>query len=528
MSQSKDSHPSARKLPADQRESASRLALLWGASLAVGILLSVLSLAQGGGFVFIVALGSAILSGMGLGFQSWLNHKQSQTSSQKFLRTLRTDLVRANAVYHFASTLSTTLDYTATLNRALQVSKLALNPQHRNASVVSAVLLFRNTDNHLHVALAQYLNRQDYQARLPARNGILSEALHSNSPIFGKDGGKDPELSLLTGFHNTQSLLALPLRQGYESYGVLIFGVNAEDAFDIRASEPMHAIAVQISVALKNTVLYQSILDDKERIVSIDEQARKKLSRDLHDGPTQTIALISSISSVIQTYLKRDKQVEAIKELDKVQQLAQKTTKEIRHLLFSLRPLVLENKGLIAALDELAKKMQDTYGQAVTVEAEERILDYLDEDDQGTIFYIIEEAINNAAKHAEAQMIWARLFIDYNKNIVIEIEDNGRGFDVDSVTTDYHKRGSLGMVNLRERSEMLRGDFNLQSHIGQGTKITVVMSIAEEQGGGRHWQKPEIDPQETIMANNTSADKVSPQKSPDETGWSDILNDIKP
>lgn len=527
MTQTKTSHPSARKVyENDQPDMISQMLALWGGIFALCVILLGVGLTQGNELLIIASLIGVVLSGVGLALQSWLKYKQSTSSSAEFMQILRTDLVRANAVYQFATTLSTSLDYTATLNRALQVGKLALHPKHRNATIVSAVLLFRNSDNLLHVALAQYLNRQDYEAKLPARNGILAEALHSNEPMFAEHGGKDPELRQLTGFHNTHSLLVLPLRQGYESYGVLVFGTVEEDAFDSRAIEPMRAIGVQISVAFKNAVLYQSILDDKERIVSIDEQARKKLSRDLHDGPTQTIALMSSISSVVQTYLKRGKSEEAVKELDKVQQLALKSTKEIRHLLFSLRPLVLENRGLIAALGELAKKMKETYDQSVTLTAEEDVQNHLDADDQGTIFYIIEEAINNAAKHAQAEMIWARLYVQH-PHIVIEIEDNGRGFDVESVNTDYHKRGSLGMVNLRERSEMLRGEFNLQSEIGRGTKIEVVMPIDDEVPANKNWQKPQIAAQETSLASNITDHSEKRSPSADDTGWSDILKDIK-
>ncbi|MCI0713053.1 MAG: GAF domain-containing sensor histidine kinase [Chloroflexi bacterium] len=460
-----------------------------------------------------------VVTGIGSGLLVRFLFNYRQSGGREAFTRLQKELERANAVYKFSSKIGGTLDYNSTLNEALEVGQLALNKQTAT-NLIGAAMLFRQEDNLLHVATARLLNRQDLTVSSPAREGILANALESHEPVFGESGKQDPELRHYTAFQNARSLLAIPLRVGYESYGVLVFGSVEADAFDHKAAEPMGVIGTQISIALKNAVLYQTLIEDKERIVSIDEQARKKLSRDLHDGPTQTIALISSVSSVIQRYMKNGDHQKAYEELTKVQNLAGKTVKEIRHLLFSLRPLVLENKGLIAALEELAHKMKETYGQEVTIEADAQVESLLNEEAQGTIFYIIEEAINNASKHAEASNIWARLIVQH-PYILVEIEDNGRGFNVEDITTDYHKRGSLGMVNLRERAEMLRGELNISSTVGQGTRISTYIPVQDKDGNSGSQLESHIPASSTRMAQGLRPTN-STDKPASDSGWENI------
>jgi signal transduction histidine kinase len=170
----------------------------------------------------------------------------------------------------------------------------------------------------------------------------------------------------------------------------------------------------------------------------------------------------------------------AVAELVKIEELARRTTKEIRHMLFTLRPLVLESQGLIAALESMVDKMRETYDQNVIIEADPEIIPQLEMGKQGVIFYIAEEAVNNARKHAKAKHIWVRLKTSHSERVLLEIEDDGVGFNVDVLSKDYESRGSLGMVNLQERTEMVNGALQIESAEGQGTKITVIIPISEE------------------------------------------------
>ena len=136
--------------------------------------------------------------------------------------------------------------------------------------------------------------------------------------------------------------------------------------------EMLSAVCSQATIALQNAQLYQSLQQEKNRIVEIGENERKKLARDLHDGPTQSIAAIAMRINYTRKLLEREPdKVDA--ELAKIEDLARRTTKEIRHMLFTLRPLVLETQGLVAALQQSIQKILETdSGVAIHLEAESR------------------------------------------------------------------------------------------------------------------------------------------------------------
>jgi signal transduction histidine kinase len=182
-------------------------------------------------------------------------------------------------------------------------------------------------------------------------------------------------------------------------------------------------------------------------------------------------------ANFVRRLLERDPK-SAGEELFKMEDLARKTTKEIRHMLFTLRPLILESQGLTAALRQLAEKMHETHGQNVIVEAEPGVDDRLEMNHQGVLFYIIEEAVNNARKHAQAEHIWVRLKSNSDV-LVVEVQDDGVGFNVGAVDSNYSRRGSLGMVNMRERAEMINGLIKIDSAESRGTRIFVYIPLTE-------------------------------------------------
>jgi signal transduction histidine kinase len=237
------------------------------------------------------------------------------------------------------------------------------------------------------------------------------------------------------------------------------------------------AICNQAIVALQNAQLYQSLMDEKERIVDVEEDARKKLARDLHDGPTQSIAAIAMRLNYTRTLLAKNKDIQkTAEELERIEELARRTTKEIRHMLFTLRPLILETQGLQAALEQYISKSAETDSTVIHLQAIPDIDNWLDQNMQGVIFYIMEEAIGNARKHAKAQNIWVRLQRK-DGDFVVEVADDGKGFDVEEMQTGYDERGSLGMINMRERAELVGGKVTVASMPGKGTRVSLAVPL---------------------------------------------------
>jgi signal transduction histidine kinase len=213
-------------------------------------------------------------------------------------------------------------------------------------------------------------------------------------------------------------------------------------------------------------------------MMEIQEEARRKLARDLHDGPTQSVAALAMRVNFARRLIERDGNA-AAEELFKVEELARRTTKEIRHMLFTLRPLVLESEGLASALASMAEKMRETFSQNVIVSVDPDVLPELEMNKQAVIFYIAEEAVNNARKHAQAEHIWVRVQAAEDDLALLEIEDDGLGFDSTAVSSNYENRGSLGMVNMRERAELVNGVLAIDSAEGHGTRIQLWIPLTE-------------------------------------------------
>jgi signal transduction histidine kinase len=390
---------------------------------------------------------------------------------------------RRKALYQIISTLSSTLNYQMVVDKALDMSAQALfDPDQSNEKLVSAFFLYKNKEINnpqLHLLSARHFTPADMRIKLEGVKGILNEAIESGKAIKATQPAKDIELQRIIALHACQSLYCIPLIRGIEVYGVVLFAHPDPDYFNSDRCEILQIITNQTMVAMENARLYHQLELEKERIQQIEEDARKKLARDLHDGPTQSVSALAMRANFARRLLERDPKAAEI-ELLKMEELARRTTKEIRHMLFTLRPLILESDGLIAALDAMAQKMLETYNQKVIIQADERILPELELGKQSVIFSIAEEAVNNARKHAQAENIWVRLGFLNKELILLEIEDDGVGFDPNEVRNGYEQRSSMGMVNMQERAELLNGVLQIKSEPSRGTQIRLYIPLSEE------------------------------------------------
>ncbi|RME86949.1 MAG: GAF domain-containing sensor histidine kinase [Anaerolineae bacterium] len=401
----------------------------------------------------------------------------------------RVENERLRAIYALTSTLTATLSYKRVLDSALDLAVTALNPdagETPDDRLVSAVLLF--IGNELRVKTARRFTSADMRVRLIGSEGILGKAIRDGEPVLSTRVSYDPELSRIIALRSCTSAYCFPLRSGFDVYGVLLFAHPDPDYFTPDRREILDILGRQSVIAIQNARLYQNLVEEKERMIEVQEEARKKLARDLHDGPTQSVSAMAMRLNLARRMLERDPKSVA-DELLKIEELARRTTKEIRHMLFTLRPLVLESQGLRAALEAMAEKMRETYDQNVHVEIDESVVEQMEIGKQGVIFYIVEEAVNNARKHAAAANIWVRLHPLEQGLVLLEIQDDGVGFDVEKVTAAYEQRGSLGMVNLRERTELVNGLLHIDSAPGKGTNVQVFIPLTEEAADRLHHAK---------------------------------------
>jgi signal transduction histidine kinase len=429
--------------------------------------------------VLYIAFGSLAVSVVPVLMRAGTASRNSRLS----VRGVSPEHERQTNIFKMISTLSSTLNYQRVLEMALDLSSSTLSQMNAPAAILkSAVLLFTEVEKNvteLQISTSRGLLPQDLRAPLPGRNGLLGKTIETGQSVLSKDVKQDPELGRLVGLHGCRSAYCIPLRAGLDTYGILLFIHPDVEFFSPDRVEILDIVGNQAMIALQNARLYQDLAQEKERVTEIQEESRKKLARDLHDGPTQSIAAIGMRVNFARRLMERDTKA-AAEELYKIEELARRTTKEIRHMLFTLRPLVLESRGLVAALESMAEKMHETYDQQVTIQADQRVVDQLEMGKQAVVFYIAEEAVNNARKHAQAEQVSVRLKLLRDELSLLEIEDNGVGFNVNQVDSSYENRGSLGMVNMRERTELVNGMLRIDSAPGRGTRIQVLIPLSEE------------------------------------------------
>ncbi len=410
--------------------------------------------------------------------------EERQEKEQEAKTVIQAAHQKVRLIFELASTLSATLNYERVLESALDVSCAGLREfLSREVPQVQAIFLF-GIDQTLYIVTSRGLTLTDRRLRTPGREGVLAEALQSAEPTTINEPGTDPELGQLVAMHNCREALVVPLRAGFESYGAMVMASPEPDVYSADFQDLLEAVCNQAVMALQNARLYQNLMEEKERLVAVEEDARKKLARDLHDGPTQTIAAIAMRLNYIRLLTPKEPE-KAMEELIQLEDLARKTTKEIRQMLFTLRPLILETQGVVAALEQYKDKLQETDPTPIHLEAEPNVDACLGKEAQGAIFYIVEEALTNARKHAKAKDLWIRIY-KRGMNVVAEVEDNGKGFDVAAVEKSYDERSSLGMLNLQERATLVGGKTIIQSTPGKGTKITLTLPIREKAGYGGH------------------------------------------
>lgn len=377
---------------------------------------------------------------------------------------------RARIISEMATTLNATLNLDDILDAALDIGRMSLKKTNKQR-LVSLVLL-NSSEDRLDIANSRGLQHLDESKSFKGESGIIAEAFSEAVPVISEDGENDPELSKLIAFRNIRSVLCIPLRAGFSNFGVLIYGSDQRDAFNTEQVDMLKSIGTQATVALQNAVLYRNLMQEKERIIEKEKNARAELVRDLHDVPTQTVSAVAMRLGLIPKMLEKKPDL-VLKEVQEIREMTLRATEEIRNVMFRLRPMAVESEGLTVALKQLCDKMRETYGQNMESYVDPRVQEYYDATQQGNIFYMIEEAANNARKHAKASLIKATVTVE-GRYVMVRIVDNGEGFDAARMKSEV---GHFGMTNMQDRAALLDGVVDLQSAPGKGTTVTAQLPI---------------------------------------------------
>ncbi|PPA70263.1 sensor histidine kinase [Jeotgalibacillus proteolyticus] len=207
------------------------------------------------------------------------------------------------------------------------------------------------------------------------------------------------------------------------------------------------------------------------QIIEAQEEERKRLSREIHDGPAQMIANVLMRSDLIERVYK-DKGVEqAFLEIKSLKKMIRSALSEVRRIIYDLRPMALDDLGLIPTLRKYLSSIEEysngTKLSFIQIGEESRLHPKY----EVSLFRLVQESVQNALKHAKASEITVKAEM-HPSRITIVVKDNGKGFD-----TAEKKKGSFGLIGMRERVELLNGELSILSKPGSGTMIMIKVPL---------------------------------------------------
>ena len=350
--------------------------------------------------------------------------------------------------------------------------------QVMEATAGSLILLDKLTDELVFSVVEGGGGEKLLNTRMPRTQGIAGWVLENQEAVIVDDTLQDRRYYAAIGKSvdfETTSMISAPMIARGEAIGVIqVLNKKSGEYFDDSDKTLLNAFASQSAIAIRNAQLYQDLRDERDKLVAVEEDVRKRLARDLHDGPTQLVAAILMNLQFIRMLFKREPD-EADAEIENAMAVASQAMRQLRTMLFDLRPVILETQGLVPALRAYSKRLTETEKFAVHLEVDGEI-PRLSKAAESALFAVIQEAIGNAKKYAQADNMWIVLKRDAGK-LWVSIRDDGVGFDTGAALKKSETQGSLGLTNMYERAEMVLAKLTLSSRTGRGTTVRLALPI---------------------------------------------------
>jgi len=244
------------------------------------------------------------------------------------------------------------------------------------------------------------------------------------------------------------------------------------------------AIVITLAMELDWRKKQKEIAVERERqrqvftlqIIKAQEDERRSIAQEIHDDTIQQLVALASCAQ--NTLLNIDEiELDAVKpEVERMRDIAVEITEDLRRTTLDLRPTILDNFGLVPALRWLVGRLNKETNIVVSIDVTGEIRQ-LRPEVEVNIFRIVQEVLNNIKKHSNARK--ALVFLEFNlNNIKLNVEDNGRGFILNSKTTSaFISQGKLGIIGMRQRAESIGSTLNIKPRVGKGTSVSMEVPI---------------------------------------------------
>jgi len=206
------------------------------------------------------------------------------------------------------------------------------------------------------------------------------------------------------------------------------------------------------------------------QVLQAQEEERKRLARELHDDTSQQILLLTHGVDNLASKAERYSPQELRSELGKLYELSQQTYQNIKHYAQALRPSILDDLGLVAAIKWLAEEIHKLSGIEIQVKTD--IIPLLPPETQLVLFRIVQESINNVHRHSRASEVSITVECQGDE-VRVTISDNGKGFKLPRQLSEFAGQGKLGLTGMEERVQLIGGELEVSSLEGKGTTIIV-------------------------------------------------------
>lgn len=389
-------------------------------------------------------------------------------------------LKRLKLLHEIGQKLTSELDLVQLLQDTMALAAKALKAQ-------TSVLMLTDPQNPNYlISQVAYGDKKELLRRhhLPKSEGVAGWVARTGKPALVNSPNNDKRFNrrvdLRTGYL-TRNILCVPIKMKGEIIGVLqlLNKLDGED-FNEEDEKLLLTLASQAAIAIENARLYHNLQQEPNRIIAAQENIRKELSRNLHDSTLQHLSAMSMLIEHIKKLSFEDPELMR-KELAVLAELNERSIRESRTLLFELRPVVLETRGLGAALEAYVQQLRQT-GRLSTARLNlilspelPRLMGHVEQ----TIFAIVQEAVGNARKHAKASQISVQIE-KRGVYLLIYIKDDGMGFNLKDIQSKYETSGSLGLLNMEERAQLIEAKLHMESTPGKGTSVMIGIPLSRQ------------------------------------------------